>query len=62
MTGLTWLHLSDWQQRDKDFEGQVISDALFEDVRNRVTINRDLAKVDFIVFSGDLTYSGKAEE
>jgi predicted phosphodiesterase len=62
MTGLTWLHLSDWQQRDKDFKHQVISDALFEDIRNRATISRDLAKVDFIVFSGDLTYSGRAEE
>ena len=62
MAGITWLHLSDWHQQGKDFHQQVIRDALLEDIRNRASINPDLAKIDFLVFSGDVAFSGQAEE
>ena len=62
MVGLTLLHLSDWHQKGKDFDRQVVRDALIRDVRNREAISPDLAKIDFFVFSGDVAYSGKSEE
>ncbi|MGD0951675.1 MAG: metallophosphoesterase [Methanotrichaceae archaeon] len=62
MGGLTWLHLSDWHQGNKEFDRQVVADALIEDLERRATISPDLAKIDFVVFSGDVAHSGKPEE
>lgn len=62
MTGLTWLHLSDWHQKGKDFDQKVVRDNLIEDLLNRKNISQDLAKIDFIVFSGDVAFSGQSEE
>jgi tetratricopeptide (TPR) repeat protein/predicted phosphodiesterase len=62
MGGLTWLHLSDWHQGNKEFDRQVVGDALIEDLERRTTISPDLTKIDFIVFSGDVAHSGKPEE
>jgi predicted phosphodiesterase len=63
MAGITWLHLSDWHQEGRDFDRQVVRDALIQDIREREKeISPDLAKIDFIVFSGDLAFSGKKEE
>jgi hypothetical protein len=62
MGGLTWIHLSDWHQKGKDFDRQVVRDRLMEDIENRIAISPDLAEIDFIVFSGDVAFSGKAEE
>jgi tetratricopeptide (TPR) repeat protein len=62
MAGLTWLHLSDWHQKGEDFDRRVVRDALIEDIKNRYSIHKDLEKVDFILFSGDLAFSGKKEE
>ncbi len=62
MTGLTWLHLSDWHQRGKDFDRTVVRDRLIKDIKNREDINKDLAKIDFIIFSGDIAFSGLKEE
>lgn len=62
MAGLTWLHLSDWHQRGKEFDRLVVRDALIEDIIGREIISPDLSKVDFIIFSGDLAFSGKSDE
>ena len=65
MGGLTWLHLSDWHQKEKkekDFDRQVVLDALIKDIKNLKAISQDLEKIDFIVFSGDVAFSGKPEE
>jgi len=62
MTGVTWLHLSDWHQGSKEFNRQVVVDALIEDLKKRADLSPDLAKIDFIVFSGDLAFSGIQEE
>ncbi len=62
MSGLTWLHLSDWHQKGKGFDRSVVLNKLKDDIENRSKIHSDLEKIDFIVFSGDLTFSGKKEE
>jgi predicted phosphodiesterase len=59
---VTWLHLSDWHQRGDTFDRQVVRDALMKDIRSRAAISPALAAVDFIVFSGDIAFSGRAEE
>jgi hypothetical protein len=62
MSTLTWLHLSDWHQKASDFDRRVVREALLKDLRHRVRIDSRLESVDFIVFSGDLAFSGKDSE
>lgn len=65
MVTLTWLHLSDWHQRGRDLEHnrQVVLDKLIEDIRERAErIDRSLAHIDFVVFSGDIAFSGQPAE
>ena len=62
MKGITWLHLSDWHQKGEEFGRRVVRDRLIEDLTNRAEISPDLAKIDFIVFSGDLANSGSRQE
>lgn len=62
MLGLTWLHLSDWHQKDVRFDPKVVRDRLVKDIEGRTAISPDLAKIDFIVFSGDIASRGQAEE
>jgi len=62
MTAVTWLHLSDWHQKGKDFDRQIVLRALLKDIRERVKISPDLEKIDFVVFSGDVAFGGKTEE
>ena len=62
MTSVTWLHLSDWHQGSKEFDREVVRDKLLDDLENRKDISSDLAKVDFIIFSGDVANSAKLEE
>ena len=62
MAGITWLHLSDWHQRGKDFDRTVVRNKLIDDISDRKHIHPDLAKIDFIIFSGDVAFSGQAEE
>jgi predicted MPP superfamily phosphohydrolase len=59
---VTWLHLSDWHQKGSDFGRKVVREALIKDIRDRQRIAPELATVDFVVFSGDLAYSGAAAE
>ena len=64
MSGVTWLHLSDWHQKadsgnpDRD----LVVSKLIEDIRQRANIDSRLRNVDFVVFSGDVAYSGTAQE
>jgi predicted phosphodiesterase len=62
MSGITWIHLSDWHQQGKDFDRKVVRDALIDDIRKRNEISLDLERVDFIIFSGDMAYYGRDEE
>ncbi|NIM11894.1 MAG: tetratricopeptide repeat protein [Candidatus Aminicenantes bacterium] len=62
MAGLTWLHLSDWHQKGEEFDRRVVRDELIKDIKERAKIHTSLEKVDFIVFSGDVAFSGKKEE
>jgi len=61
-TDIVWLHLSDWHQHGRDFDRVVVRDALIEDLLSRDRIASQLGRVDFVVFSGDLAFSGKPEE
>ena len=63
MTGVTWLHLSDWhQQKGKNFDRKIVFRALLKDIRERNKISSDLEKIDFVIFSGDVAFGGKEEE
>jgi predicted phosphodiesterase len=63
MNGMTWLHLSDWHQKGKEFGRTKVRDALVKDIEERRTrISTDLAKIDFVMFSGDAAWSGTSEE
>lgn len=59
---ITWLHLSDWHQGREDFNRRVVRDALLQDIRKRHELDTRLADIDFVVFSGDVAFSGKAEQ
>lgn len=59
---ITWLHLSDWHQKGPDFDRKVVCDALIKDIRERAAIDPALAKVDFVIFSGDLAFNGLPAE
>lgn len=59
---ITWLHLSDWHQQGSDFNWDVVRDALVKDIREREHIDPALARVDFVVFSGDLAFNGMPAE
>lgn len=62
MNGVSWLHVSDWHQRAQNFERRKVLDALLRDVSQRHLIDPGLGQLDFVVFSGDLAFSGAAEE
>ena len=62
MSGITWIHLSDWHQKGTDFDRQVVRDALIKDLRERTIIDPILGQVDFVIFSGDLAYNGEFNE
>lgn len=63
MASVTWLHLSDWHQKGETFDRKVVRDALVRDIKERCQgISPELEKIDFIVLSGDVAYSGKPEE
>ncbi|VFM96468.1 MAG: Calcineurin-like phosphoesterase [Candidatus Kentron sp. G] len=62
MTTLNWLHLSDWHQKDRNFDQETIRDALIDDIKERKDIDPGLERVDFVVFSGDLAQNGEATE
>jgi len=59
---IVWLHLSDWHQRGPDFDRSVVRDALIDDLRQRSDLSPALKNIDFIIFSGDLAFSGVKPE
>jgi 3',5'-cyclic AMP phosphodiesterase CpdA len=62
MSGLQWIHLSDWHQRGADFDRKVVRDELIKDIKAREKIDPSLEDLDFIVFSGDISFSGQDAE
>jgi tetratricopeptide (TPR) repeat protein/predicted phosphodiesterase len=62
MTGLTWVHLSDWHQAKRKFNRKVVLKALIEDIKGREKIDPKLKKIDFIVFSGDAANAAQPDE
>ncbi|MCX7113394.1 MAG: metallophosphoesterase [Proteobacteria bacterium] len=66
MRTITWLHLSDWHQKTPAEGGSDDREKVFkksiEEIKTRKRIDIRLEKIDFIVFSGDLAFSGKNEQ
>jgi formylglycine-generating enzyme required for sulfatase activity/predicted phosphodiesterase len=62
MAGISWLHLSDWHQGRPDYDRSVVLEKLLDRVACRAEIAPELAALDFIVFSGDLAFSGTKAE
>lgn len=62
MRDLVWLHLSDWHQKGADFDREQVRDALIKDLAHRARIDERLENIDFIIFSGDLAWSGAKAE
>lgn len=62
MSKINWIHLSDWHQKDEEFDRKIVRDALVEDIKNRKDIDVRLEVIDFIIFSGDLIFSGTATQ
>jgi predicted MPP superfamily phosphohydrolase len=60
---ITWLHLSDLHyQPDDAYNRDEVLKALWQDLRNRRDIDPGLEQLDFIVFTGDITYHGIPNE
>jgi predicted phosphodiesterase len=58
---ITWLHLSDFHFRtSQTYDSNIVLQALLEDVQAR--IEQDGLTPDFIAVTGDVAFSGKAEE
>jgi 8-oxo-dGTP diphosphatase len=62
MSGMCWLHLSDWHQSDAAFDRRKVRDALLKDIKGRRRINDSLDRIDFVVFSGDIAAHGRVKE
>ena len=59
---LTWLQLVDWHQKEPELDRQLVRDALIRGIRNWVQIDPHLQQVDFVVFSGEVAFSGSLAE
>jgi predicted phosphodiesterase len=59
MTHINWLHLSDWHQRGNEFDRKVVAKKMIDDIKTRKKIDEQLEAIDFIVFSGDIAFSGE---
>ncbi|MBN1286389.1 MAG: metallophosphoesterase [Anaerolineae bacterium] len=58
---ITWLHLSDFHFRESTaYDADVVLSALLDDINNR--IREDQVRPDFILFSGDIAFSGQPTE
>ncbi len=60
MTKLTWLHLSDWHQKGKEFDRKVVLDGLLADIQDRAKISPDLKRIDFYCLQRRSRLLGKA--
>jgi predicted phosphodiesterase len=63
MGTVSWLHLSDWHHRlPMTFDREKKRDELIKDIEKRADISDALEKIDFVLFSGDITNSGAKDE
>ena len=64
MGEITWLHLSDLHfQSGDEHNRRVVLQALWDDIRERTDrISQRLARIDFILFTGDIAYHGLTDE
>ena len=73
MTGITWLHLSDWHEGAEKklkkeaedylhYNRDIVRKKLIEDIKNIKQTYQSLPDFDFIIFSGDIAFSGEREQ
>ena len=64
LESLVWLHLSDWHQQPlaNAHDRRIILEKLLLDISLRHEIHPSLKKLDFVVFSGDISFKGDAQE
>ncbi len=63
MATFKWVHLSDLHIREKDsFNRSRVLEALFEDIKDRETIDPQLKEIDAVFFTGDMAYHGYTSE
>jgi predicted phosphodiesterase len=68
-TGITWLHLSDWHEGAEKklklgntYDRDQVRNRLMDDIKKQKRDNPDLNHIDFIIFSGDIAFSGTQGE
>jgi predicted phosphodiesterase len=68
-TGITWLHLSDWHEGAEKklklgntYNRDQVRNRLMDDIKKQKRDNPDLNHIDFIIFSGDIAFSGTQDE
>ncbi len=64
---INWLHISDWHQKyneskEEKNDRSVMFNRLLEDIKSRKNIDLSLERIDFVVFSGDLSFHGREDE
>ncbi|MBN1889698.1 MAG: hypothetical protein JW850_17005, partial [Thermoflexales bacterium] len=60
MSTITWLHLSDLHFRpSQSYDANIVLKSLLQDVKDRL---QDGLKPDLIVVTGDVAFSGQADE
>lgn len=60
---VAWMHISDWHQRGADLDRETVLESMLDDIKDRSRkISPSLSKIDFVIFSGDLAFSGQKEE
>lgn len=62
MNEVTWLHLSDWHQKEEELDRRVVLKELLKDIKEREKVDKRLKKIDLIFFTGDLAYHGTSQE
>jgi 3',5'-cyclic AMP phosphodiesterase CpdA len=63
MSKITWIHLSDlhWRQT-QTYDANVVTSALLRDLADRARLAPELAQIDFIFVTGDLTFASRSSE
>ena len=68
MARISWLHLSDWHQKDvvpsdgAAQDRQILADSLLRSITEQMTEEPALQKIDFVIFSGDVAFKADPAE
>lgn len=59
-----WVHFSDYHHRESEDKGDrnLLRQALLDDVRDRAAFSDRIDQIDLCIFSGDMAFSGEADQ